>query len=80
MRPVNPGVATARVPIDAALGGENVVAFAVGFLAFPAAAGFVEFGLSFEDGALCLRGELGLQLGFGGGEFGVNGGLLEGEE
>ena len=77
MCPENPSIAAAGIPIDAALRGEDVVAFAGGFLAFPTAGVLVHFLLPFPNRALGLRGELGLQPGIGGGEFGVLRGLLE---
>ena len=80
VRPVDASVATAGIPIDAALSGEDVVTLAGGFFPFPAAGVLVHFLLPFADGALGLYGELGLQLGVGGGEFGVLRGLLESEE
>lgn len=80
VRPVNARIAAARIPVDAASRGEGVVALARGFLAFPAAVVLVHFLLPLADGALHLLCELGLQLGVGGGKFGVAGLLLESEK
>ena len=80
MRPENPGVTAARIPVDTALGDEDVIFGAGLFLAFPAAGVFVNLLLPFADGALRLRGQLGLQLGGGGGKFGILLGLLETEK
>ncbi len=47
VRPVDAGVATAGVPIDAALGDEDVISLARGFFAFPAAGVLGHFFLGF---------------------------------
>jgi len=70
----------AAVPADAALGVFVWDLLLALVLAHDAAAQLVELGLTFEDGALGFGRELGLQLGVGCGQFGINGGLLEGEE
>lgn len=76
MRPEYPGIA-AGIPVHSALGDEDVIFGAGFFFTLPPAVVFGHFLLPFADGALGLRGQLGLQLGGGGGEFGVLLGLLK---
>ena len=80
MRPEDSRIAAAGIPVDAALGRQRVVLGSGLFFAFPAARVLVHFLLSFPNRAPGLRGELGLQPGIGGGEFGVLRGLLESEK
>jgi hypothetical protein len=77
MGPEDPGIASAAVPVDAALRDHSVILGAGFFFPFPAAAVLGHFLLSFANGALDFGGELGMKPGIVRGLLGVADGLFE---